>query len=154
MESGNPEERRTFPRHFVRILVDFSSTDSFLYDYSNDLSEGGVFIQTTNPLEPGEQMNLRFTLPGTDRLFQLKGEVAWVHKKQNPNPAIDSEEALGDALDDLLDGVSEMASPEENSPEESEKDEIPEGMGIRFVNITEEEKSLLRDFLQKESYGQ
>jgi uncharacterized protein (TIGR02266 family) len=147
----NPEtknDRRKFPRYFVRILVDYKSVDSFLYDYSNDLSEGGVFIQTTSPLNYGEQVDLRFTLPGTDRLFQLRGEVVWVYQKQENAQEINSGAELGDALDDLLDGASEQLKQQT----EEEGQNLPEGMGIRFTNVTPEEQSLLRDFLHRKKY--
>lgn len=138
------DDRRKSPRHFVRILVDYAASDSFLYDYSNDLSEGGVFIQTNAPLEMGEKLSLRFTLPGTDRLFQLEGEVMWVNKRKDP--ALDNEEQLGDALDDLLEANLQAGE------ELGEQEVVPDGMGVRFTNITPEEQALLREFLTRERY--
>ncbi len=73
-------ERRKFPRVLVRVLVDFESPDTYLYDYSNDLSEGGIFIETENPMPIGTPLTLRFTLPGLDRVFEGKGKVAWLNE--------------------------------------------------------------------------
>jgi len=140
------EERRKNPRYFIRILVDYSASDTFLYDYSSDMSEGGIFIQTKNPLEKGEQIDLRFTLPGLDRIFQLKGEVAWVNKQEKEEgKEIDSEEALGDALDDLLDATTQKGK-EEGKPG------MAEGMGIRFMDLSSEDETVLKDFLSKQHY--
>ena len=66
-------ERRVHARILTRMLVDFDSADTYLYDYSNDLSEGGIFIETEKPLAPGTELTLRFTLPNVDRVF----EVSW-----------------------------------------------------------------------------
>lgn len=130
-------ERRQHPRQFVRIMVDYAASDTFLYDYSNDLSEGGIFIQTSQPLEKGSTIDLRFTLPGVEKVFALKGEVMWVNCLA---PAAVTEGAS--ALDDLLDGAQETAPASE----------MPEGMGVRFVNISPEEQALLREFLSRETY--
>ena len=73
-------ERRKQPRVFVRALVDYESPDTYLYDYSKDLSEGGVFIETQKPLPTGTPVTLRFTLPDIDRVFQVKGKVAWLNE--------------------------------------------------------------------------
>ena len=144
--SQSNEERRQHPRFFVRILVDYSASDTFLYDYSSDMSEGGIFIQTKNPLEKGETIDLRFTLPGLDKIFQLKGEVVWVNQKEKEEgKEIDSEEALGDALDDLLDSASV-------EPGGDKKPSFPEGMGVRFMNLTPEDQAVLQEFLSKQHY--
>lgn len=40
------------------------------FGYSKNISKSGMFIATTNPIEPGEQINLEFQLPPP-----LKGTV-------------------------------------------------------------------------------
>jgi type IV pilus assembly protein PilZ len=72
-----PKERRKSPRVLLRALVDYESPDTYLYDYSTDLSEGGIFIETEKPLSEGTPLTLRFTLPDVDRVFELKARVAW-----------------------------------------------------------------------------
>ena len=73
------QERRKFFRVLVRVLVDFESPDTYLYDYSSNLSEGGIFIETEKPFEQGSSLTLRFTLPGVDRVFEAKGAVRWLN---------------------------------------------------------------------------
>ena len=70
-------ERRKFVRLLVRVLVDFESPDTYLYDYSSNLSEGGIFVETDKPTDVGTELTLRFTLPGLDRVFEAKGVVRW-----------------------------------------------------------------------------
>ncbi len=64
----------------VRVLVDFESSDAYFYDYSNNLSEGGIFIATERILPIGTPLTLRFTLPGLDRVFQANGKVIWIYE--------------------------------------------------------------------------
>ena len=78
-------ERREHPRILVRAMVDYESQDTFLYDYSQNLSEGGLFINTESPLAVGEVLDLKFSLPDIEKVFQVKGEVKWViEEKKGP----------------------------------------------------------------------
>jgi uncharacterized protein (TIGR02266 family) len=81
MTADNPQERRRYPRVIVRALVDYESPDTYLYDYSGDLSEGGIFIETENPLPQGTPLTLRFTLPNIESVFEVKAKVAWVNER-------------------------------------------------------------------------
>ena len=76
------QERRKFPRILVRALVDYESPDTYLYDYSTDLSEGGIFIQTDKPLSKGTPLKIRFTLPNVDKVFEVKAKVAWLNQER------------------------------------------------------------------------
>jgi len=77
--SDSKIERREHPRVLMRALVDYESQDTFLYDYSRDLSEGGLFIQTDKPLAIGEVITLKFTLPNVDKVFEIAGIVRWTN---------------------------------------------------------------------------
>ncbi len=50
----------------------------------SDLSEGGFFIDTLNPLPKGSRITFRFTLPGDKSEVEFKGEaeVVWVRPMQ------------------------------------------------------------------------
>jgi len=78
--------RRRSPRVLVRVLVDFESSDTYLYDYSNNLSEGGIFIETEKPYPVTTEITLRFTLPGIDRVFEARGKVAWLNVEYEGRP--------------------------------------------------------------------
>ena len=72
-------DRRKHPRVLLRALVDYESEDTFLYDYSKDLSQGGLFIQTDKPLKVNETIDLKFSLPDIAKVFEVKGQVRWVN---------------------------------------------------------------------------
>ena len=72
-------EKRQDPRTFIKIKIDYETDGAYLYDYSRDLSEGGIFIQTSKPLKLGERIILRFILPEVLEKVETTGEVAWVN---------------------------------------------------------------------------
>jgi len=81
----NKTERRKNPRVFLRALVDYESQDTFLYDYSKDLSQGGLFIKTDKPRSIGDEIELKFSLPDIEKVFKTKGEVKWVIRDKSDN---------------------------------------------------------------------
>ena len=80
MAADLPEggERRRYIRQPARIPVDYSSVDAFFTEFASDINEGGVFVQTESPSEPGEMVALEFRLPGVDEPLEIVGRVAWV----------------------------------------------------------------------------
>jgi len=49
-----------------------------LLGYSTNLSQGGIFIESKNLLEPGTRMILEFKLPNQKGSIRAYGEVKWV----------------------------------------------------------------------------
>ena len=72
-------EKRQDPRTLIKIKIDYETDGAYLYDYSRDLCEGGIFIQTLKPLKIGERVVLKFILPEVLERVETTGEVAWVN---------------------------------------------------------------------------
>jgi uncharacterized protein (TIGR02266 family) len=66
----------------VRVLVDYVSREGVRCEYATTLGEGGVFVETEQPLPVGAPLRLRFRLPGGERLHEVEGRVAWIHVLQ------------------------------------------------------------------------
>lgn len=79
---GEKEQNPRIPRKLICIPIFFSveGKNQFKVDYSTDLSEGGVLIQTEEPLPVGTRVDIKFRLPGAIKLIETKGEVVWSHK--------------------------------------------------------------------------
>ncbi len=75
-EVGVGEHRNT-DRQPVRVLVEYESAEEFLIDYTANVSVGGMFIQTSDPLPVGSRFRLRFKVPGQDAPIETYGEVRW-----------------------------------------------------------------------------
>ncbi len=71
-----PEERRTAPRAELVADVSLYSETNFWNGWSEDLSEGGLFVATYDLRPLGTQFDLRFELP-TGHEVRTRGEVRW-----------------------------------------------------------------------------
>lgn len=66
----NPRDRVT-----VSAPVDFTIGNITRTGYLLNISDMGVFLHTKSELLPGTMINLKFSLPRTDRLFEVRGVV-------------------------------------------------------------------------------
>ena len=74
------QNKRGQTRVVADVKVDYRTIGTFVTDYTANLSKGGVFVKTSLPLEPGEQVRLRVTIPGQELPFPLNGVVRWNRK--------------------------------------------------------------------------
>ncbi len=73
-------ERRRHPRKPLQVDVTMVSESNFYLGFSQDVSEGGLFIATYEGIRPvGERFPLVFQLPEREPVFCLV-EVAWVRE--------------------------------------------------------------------------
>jgi uncharacterized protein (TIGR02266 family) len=109
-------ERRSAERLDVTWSVDCETDETFLYASITNISELGIFVRTSEPLEVGTRLTLRFAPPGTKEPFVLAGQVQWVNALKiladNPNP----------------------------------------GMGVRFIELTDESRARLIDTIRTIAY--
>ncbi len=63
------------------LSLSYEDKESFVVAYTENVSVGGLFIKTDNPLEPGEQFVLKLQLPGLTDPMKIKCEVAWARKQ-------------------------------------------------------------------------
>lgn len=85
-------DRRGAERIEVTWSVDCETEDTFLYANITNISEVGIFVRTTEPLEVGTRLTLRFAPPGSHEPFVLAGRVQWVNPvrllSDNKNPGM------------------------------------------------------------------
>jgi len=79
-------EKRDAPRTLIRIKINIEGEGAFLYDYSRDMSEGGVFICTKKPLKVGDNIKVRFILPELLEEIEAGGVVKWVNTPASVDP--------------------------------------------------------------------
>jgi type IV pilus assembly protein PilZ len=73
-------ERRLSQRAPVTVRVDYSTIDAIFSEFTRNINEGGLFIETETPLALDEQVQLHFQLPGVEDPFKVSGRVAWVQE--------------------------------------------------------------------------
>jgi uncharacterized protein (TIGR02266 family) len=70
-------EKRQGARAPIEIRVEYRTVGSFLSDWVVNISKGGMFINTENPLKVGAHVRLVFSLPGMPFMFDVNAEVKW-----------------------------------------------------------------------------
>lgn len=76
---------RAYPRAPLRLMVRVRPEGGISRSYnSKNLSAGGIFLLSDEPLEEETQVVLELYLPKTDKPIKLKGEVVW---KQRQDPS-------------------------------------------------------------------
>jgi uncharacterized protein (TIGR02266 family) len=84
MES-NPNERRKHRRVSTRILLKYRCADQFFTDYIQNISQGGIFVPTHDPLGEDTNLEVAFALPGVDRLMVTQGTVVHSVRQEGNN---------------------------------------------------------------------
>jgi uncharacterized protein (TIGR02266 family) len=90
MMSGNPAERRVFPRKPFRTAVVFEDEygDGLFYVYSENISLNGLYLASSVPLRLGTLLFLSFTLPGFKRPARVTGEVVRVVRPEDEGEGV------------------------------------------------------------------
>jgi len=57
------------------LPVDYSTADRVYQDFINNLSNGGVFIETAASLREGQSISLIFTVPTLQKSFKISGTI-------------------------------------------------------------------------------
>lgn len=80
-------ERRRTPRAPLVVRVAYSTIDALFSEFTRNVNEGGLFIETDSPPPTDTRVSLQFKLPGTDAPIQARGRVAWVQPPGTDEPA-------------------------------------------------------------------
>jgi uncharacterized protein (TIGR02266 family) len=89
--SHAPHELRESDRVDVEAEITFSSEENFYQGFSENISEGGLFLITYTQRRCGEVITIRFTLPGLDRVIETRAEVRWqraADSERRVNPGV------------------------------------------------------------------
>lgn len=86
--------QRTYPRMEVRLEVRYYHRQQFLKDYTENISQGGMFIATTEPFELGTQVRVELVIPDLATVLPITCRVAYVLRPEDA-PAVDSTPGIG-----------------------------------------------------------
>ncbi|UCD86009.1 MAG: TIGR02266 family protein [Deltaproteobacteria bacterium] len=74
------DKRRQHPRFDTKIKVGFKNVNDFLWAYSEDISKGGIFIKTTDPMPMNSKVQLKLCLPDRSKEISVVGKVINIFK--------------------------------------------------------------------------
>lgn len=87
------DERRKHQRVPTQILIKYRSADQFFSDYIRNISRGGIFVPTQQPLPENTLLQISFSLPHYDRLITTEGIV--VHSVRAGSERAESPAGMG-----------------------------------------------------------
>lgn len=74
------EEKRRHKRMPLFLAIDYKVGDRVIRDFIDDLSIGGVFIETRQRFSVGQEVTMTFTLPRSKRHYKVGGKVIRVER--------------------------------------------------------------------------
>jgi uncharacterized protein (TIGR02266 family) len=74
------DNQRNHSRHAIAVEVTAQSETHFYTGFSQNISEGGLFIATYDTRPVGERFPVEFTLPTASAPLRCMAEVAWVRE--------------------------------------------------------------------------
>ncbi|HTY18793.1 MAG TPA: TIGR02266 family protein [Myxococcota bacterium] len=80
-------ERRRSPRSPLLVRVCYSTVDALFSEFTRNVNEGGLFIETETPSPTDTRVALTFQLPGSEEPIHARGRVAWVQAASDEGPA-------------------------------------------------------------------
>ncbi len=78
-------ERRSVDRFESTFDVDMTSESNFFQGFSEDLSDGGIFVATHAARRIGDRLSIAFTLPGIETPIRADVEVRWLRAYDEAN---------------------------------------------------------------------
>ena len=101
-------EKRAYQRKPLRLELNYRHAEggNFLFEYSSNISHGGIFIETEHPLPVGATLVIRFSPPDNDDEISVDGTVTWVNLfndgDENPNPGMGIKWELEEGQRDII----------------------------------------------------
>jgi uncharacterized protein (TIGR02266 family) len=77
-------DKRQHPRTPVALTVAYASQGELQMDLATDLSPGGIFIRTSNPLPVGTDLDLTVVVAPTGLRISANGRVTWLREEERP----------------------------------------------------------------------
>jgi len=92
--------RRNSPRVVLGIPIQYRFGNTIAAALTLNLSHGGIAIRTTNPLEAGAKIKVRFRTPGSKRDIDVEGRVGWSDRRVGMGIQFENVDAAGQLLID------------------------------------------------------
>ncbi len=81
LKQWNEQGNRDYNRKSCLIAVDYSSQDRFFRDFIQNISAGGVFIETREVFSAGQEIGLTFSIPNSQIPFRISGRITRTSSK-------------------------------------------------------------------------
>lgn len=97
-DSSDEPERRRSHRTDLIVRIDYATVDELFSEFTRDINEGGLFIETEKPKLIGTEVTMRFNLPGSGDGVETIGRVVRISSGDEFSPP-----GMGIEFDELTD---------------------------------------------------
>lgn len=80
-DASSGADKRAYPRFEVTAYVDYAGSEVLLYHKIENISLGGICIQTASIEEVGTVVDLLINFPDLDASIAIQGEVVWANRE-------------------------------------------------------------------------
>ncbi len=95
----------------MTVRIEYSTVDALFSDFTRDINEGGIFVETDEPIPLDEKVELKLRLPGSRQLVHARGRVVRVQQaseNQAAGIAIEFDELDGEARETINRAVRQL----------------------------------------------
>ena len=78
LEQWLRKKKRQYPRKPLSTFVDFVSEGRSYREFTRNISEGGVYIETSTPFSIGKEILMTFSFPNSSNHLKLTGRIVRV----------------------------------------------------------------------------
>lgn len=79
LDKGSKEGLRQSYRKYFFMIIDYNVEGQYFRDFIQDISEGGLFIETYQTFSVGQSILMSFMSPEFMKPFKISGEIVHVH---------------------------------------------------------------------------
>ena len=73
-------ERRRSDRAPVVVQIEYSTVDALFSDFTRNINEGGIFVETEEAIPLDQKVDLKLRLPGSSEVVHVEGRVVRVEQ--------------------------------------------------------------------------
>ncbi len=150
--------RRQLLRIDAKVEVEFKNFEQFSQEYTKNISQGGLFIRTSEPLAPQSVLEIHLILPDEPEHILLVGEVVHVIDEKDARAKgvepgvgvhfVDYEETAKQAIENYI-SKKYLSDPQIKSPDRRRHVRVPMRLRVKFPDL----HTLLEDFAYDISRG-
>ena len=97
---------RRDPRAPIVLRVDYDGPDELVFDYTENLSSGGIFLKTSRDFSVGDRVRLMLSFPGLFKPVGIEGTVRWMREGDDTGVGVEFDEGDGrDAVAALIERI-------------------------------------------------
>ena len=104
-------ERRRSTRAPVTVRIEYSTVDALFSDFTRNINEGGIFVETDEAIPLEEKVELKLRLPGSPEVVHARGRVVRVEAATETSAAgiaIEFDQLDADARDAINRAVRKL----------------------------------------------